>query len=80
MNLKRKSAQFLWSLLEDLRDMESGVPSAFLELKYGDWYSPTPDQLREARAISPDVATEISAVMCEIERREPGTFITPKYK
>ena len=77
MNLKRTKLDNLWLLLEELQDFKASQESALLEFKYGDWYGPTAEQLKWARSqTQPDISHQISSVMCEIERREPGTFIT----
>ena len=67
----------LWHMLEDLEDTKASQTSALLEFKNGDWYGPDPKELAWAKAISSKNCDHlISAVKCEIERREPGTFIT----
>lgn len=80
MNLKRTKLDKLWLMLDDLQDYKAAQESALLEFKHGDWYAPTADQLRDARLnTSRSIAEEISSIMCEIERREPGTFLPTRY-
>lgn len=76
MNLKKLKLQHLWDYLDDLQDTRAGQHTALLEFKHGDYYGPTAEQLRWAKKNTKQILYDIDDVMCEIERREPGTFTT----
>ena len=61
----------------ELQDERAMQHTALLEFKTGDWYGPTKEQLDTANRITRDgIGHMINDVMCEIEKREPGTFTT----
>ena len=76
MNLKKTKLDHLYLMLEDLEDAKALQETALLEFKYGDWYAPTADQLAGVRTYTREhIGQDIGDIRCEIERRNPGTFI-----
>ncbi len=77
MNLKKWKLQHLYEYLDELQDTRASQHTALLEFRYGDYFSPTRDQLAWAKKHTrQNILHDIDDVMCEIERREPGTFNT----
>ena len=75
--LKRWKIEDLWDYLQDLQDTRASQHTALIEFKYGDYFNPTEDQIIEAMHVTrKGIGSAINDVMSEIERREPGTFIT----
>ncbi len=76
-SIKRWSIKQLHEALEELQDARASQHTALLEFRYGDYFSPTRDQLAWAKKHTrQNILHDIDDVMCEIERREPGTFNT----
>lgn len=75
--LKKQSLKQLHELLDDYQDTRASQHTALLQFKTGDWYEPDPEDLAEAmRYTRQHIGQTIDDLMCEIERRDPGTFIT----
>lgn len=76
INLKRIKTSDLEQELMELQLFRAGQHTALVEFKEGDYYMPTPETLKWARVNEgQDVHFFIDAIMCELERRNPGTFI-----
>ncbi|QNJ31514.1 hypothetical protein SynPROS91_01136 [Synechococcus sp. PROS-9-1] len=77
MNYKKWKLQHLLEYLQDLQDTRASQHTALLEFRYGDYYNPEPEHLKWAMSYTRQhIGQDINDLMCEIERREPGTFTT----
>ena len=77
MNLKKWKLDHLFEYLDELQDTRASQHTALLEFRFGDYFNPTREKLNWAKQHTrQNIVHDIEDVMCEIERREPGTFIT----
>lgn len=75
-NLRRASIATLHEDLMELQQFRADQHTALVEFSTGSMWAPTREELAEARTYeSEELHYQIDAIMCELERRNPGTFI-----